>query len=93
MNDVNLTANPLEIINNAANLSKPVSINKFQKLLGSGVETGYSALLWSAGYDDEALTQQGNLRGSKEFQRNIHFLSAYHDAIKFLEESPDLTGT
>jgi len=45
-----------------------------------------------AGSDEQALTQQGNLRGWKEFQRNVHFLSAYHDLARFFAESDAIDG-
>lgn len=89
MNDINLQVNPIEVINNAINFGRPVTINKFAKLLNSSVETFWSTILWAEG-DDAAFTEQGNLRGMKEFQRNIHILSSYHDVNTFLSGSPDL---
>lgn len=45
-----------------------------------------------AGYEEQAFTQQGNLRGWKELQRNVHFLSAYHDLARFFSETDAVVG-
>lgn len=79
MNDVNLQANPVEVIQNAINLGRPVTINKFAKLLNSGTDVFISSLYYTLGDEEQAFTEQGNLRGIKEFERNIPLLSAYHD--------------
>jgi hypothetical protein len=50
-------------------------------------------MLYSAGYEDEALTTQGNLRGSVELRRSIHFLSAWHDFNSKIEESESLKNS
>ena len=78
-----------ELVKNVINIDKPVVGEKSLKLLASTAELTTSVMLDAAGYDDQALTKQGNYRGWKEFQRNIPFLSSWHDVIKFAKESSD----
>lgn len=89
MNDIAGYVNPMEIMKNVVNLTQPISARKALKLSQSTIELMYSGLLYGTGFDDEAFTKQGRLRGWTEFSRNIHFLSAYHDIHKALEESPE----
>lgn len=87
MNDTAGYVNPLEIGKNITNMIQPISVRKGYKLVESSAELLWSTMLYGAGYDDEALTKQGNFRGWSEFQRNVHFLSAYHDLQKGARES------
>ena len=83
--------NPIEIVRNVVNLSAPVSAKKSIKMLDASAEFFWASMMLGAGYDDKALTKDGNLRGSNELQRSIHFLSAYHDAFSKVEESNALS--
>ncbi len=76
-----------ELAKNVINIHKPIIADKSIKLIKSTSELTVSVMLDAAGYDDDALTKQGNYRGWKEFQRNVPFLSAWHDVIKFAKES------
>lgn len=91
MNDLTVTANPMEIGRNIESLFKPVAFGKTRKLVESTIDVTLSMFLLSAGYDDQALTQQGNLRGWKEMQRNVHFLSAWHDFYKGVSENETMS--
>lgn len=70
---------------------QPIAAKKSYKLLESATELFYSGLTYELGFED-AVTKQGNLRGWSEFQRNIHFLSSYHDFIKGVKESDALSS-
>lgn len=70
---------------------QPISAKKSYKLMESSTELFYSALTYELGFED-AVTNQGNLRGWSEFQRNIHFLSSYHDFVKGVKESDVLSS-
>ena len=86
---------PVEIAKNMSNMMNPVATRKAYNTLESGSELTWSFLLWSAGYDDEALTRDGNFRGAAKFKQNLHFLSAWHDLNRKLEGSEglqELTG-
>lgn len=87
MNDFSGAVNPWEIMKNVVNMTQPVAARKGYKLMESSAELFWSTTLYAAGFDDEALTKAGNLRGWSEFQRNIHFLSSYHDLNKGVNES------
>jgi hypothetical protein len=76
-----------ELVKNVINIDKPIVGEKSLKLLAATTELTTSVLLDAAGYDDQALTKQGNYRGWKEFQRNVPFLASWHDVIKFAKES------
>lgn len=52
-----------EIAYNLTNVSKPVAVNKAYKFATSLSETFWSGIMYSAGYSEEALTNQGNLHG------------------------------
>ena len=80
---------PLEITKNVTNMIQPISARKSYKLLESSVELFWSGLTYN--FTDDAVTTQGNLRGWSEFQRNIHFLSAYHDLMRGIKESDALS--
>jgi len=90
-NDFAGYVNPLEIMKNTINLAQPVAGRKALKLAQSSTELLWSGIMYSSGATDEALTKQGNLRGWTEFQRNIHFLSAWHDLHKAIAESNDFS--
>lgn len=91
MNDFAGNVNPLELGKNITNMIQPIAVRKGYKLVESSTELFWSTMLYGAGFDDEALTKQGNLRGWSEFQRNVHFLSAYHDIVKGINESEFLS--
>jgi len=88
-NDFAGNVSPLELTKNITNMIQPVAAKKTYKLMESSVDLFYSGLTYELGFDN-ALTKQGNLRGWSEFQRNIHFLSSYHDFIKGIKESDAL---
>lgn len=81
-----------EITRNLVGLFKPIALNKALKAMESSLEVFWSGMLWAAGEDEQAFTQQGNLRGWKELQRNIHLLASWHDLQRFFQETDDLTG-
>lgn len=81
-----------EVAYNLVNLSKPVSANKAYKFATSSAETFWSGMLYITGYEEDALTTQGNLRGWKELQRNTHILASLHDLQRFFQETDDVTG-
>lgn len=41
--------------------------------------------LFLGGYEDEALTQRGDLRGWNQFRRHVRFLSSYRDIARFVK--------
>lgn len=90
MNDIALPVSPVELIHTTIGLSKPVTLDKLDKTLVSGSEVLLSSFWWAAGDEDRAFTQQGNLRGLNNLSRNIPLLSAGHEILNFLQESPDL---
>lgn len=61
MRDLTITSNPLEVIRNST--AAPVSWEKSKKLAESSVDLSLSLFLDAAGYDDKALTKEGNYRG------------------------------
>jgi hypothetical protein len=91
--DVGVVANPFELVKNLVNLSAPLVAKKTLKVMDASTEFFWSSMLYSAGYEDEALTTQGNLRGSVELRRSIHFLSAWHDFNSKIEESESLKNS
>ncbi|MFN7302833.1 MAG: PD-(D/E)XK nuclease family protein [Bacteroidota bacterium] len=91
--DVGAVVNPFELIKNVINLLSPVVAKKSIKVLDASTEFFWASMLYTAGYEDEALTRQGNLRGSIELRRNIHFLSAYHDVFSKISESEQLSNS
>lgn len=91
MNDMAISTNPMEILRNVTAL--PVSWDKTRKLTGATVDLSLSIFLDAAGYDDQALTREGQYKGWKEFQRNTPFLASLHSWYKGLEESEFLEST
>lgn len=91
--DVGAVVNPFELIKNVVNLSSPVVAKKSIKVMDASTEFFWASMMYAAGYEDEALTRQGNLRGSIELRRNIHFLSAYHDIFSKVSESEQLSNS
>lgn len=81
-----------EILYNVTNVTKPVAATKAHKMATSFAEVFWAGILYVAVGEEEAYTQQGNWRGSKEAQRNVPFFSAYHDLVKFFTETDDITG-
>ena len=79
--------NPMEILKNIKNSGIPTSINRGYQLLSGTTELFWSSLLYGAGYDDAALTKQGNFRGAAEVKRNLHFISAWYDWTSKMENS------
>lgn len=88
-NDFAGNVNPMEMIKNIKNAYLPSSINRAYQLLSGITETSWSMLLWSAGYDDAALTKEGNFRGSANIKRNTHFIAPIYD-IMLKGENSDL---
>jgi len=41
--------------------------------------------LFLGGYEDEALTQRGDLRGWNQFRRHVRFLSSQRDIAEFIK--------
>jgi len=78
-NDFAGNVNPLEILKNVKNSGIPTSVNRGYQLLEGTTQLFWSTLLYGAGYDDAALTKEGNFKGSSNVKRNIHFISAWHD--------------
>lgn len=76
---------PIEILKNAINLSAPVTAKKSIAMLDSSSKFFWSVLMYTVGMDDKALTRDGNFRGSKDLQRSIPFISAYHDLYSKME--------
>ena len=91
LGDFSGNINPAEVLWNVYNLRDPVILSKSYKFLTSFTEFGWSSILYTAGYDEEALTKQGNLRGYNELSRTLPILSAHHDLVKFFSES-DIEG-
>lgn len=79
-----------ELSKNVVNISQPVVAKKAYKLVESSADLGMSLLLDLAGYDDQAVTQQGNYRGMNEFKRNWHFISSWHKIRTFIENDEEL---
>ena len=88
MRDLTITSNPMEVLRNAT--SAPVSWEKGKKLGEASVDLSLSLFLDAAGYDDKALTAEGNYRGWKEFERNLPFLASVHSIQKGATESETL---
>lgn len=86
-NDFAGNVNPLEIIKNIKNATVPTAVNRGYQLLEGITEMTWATMLIASGHTDEALTQQGNLRGSANVKRNIHFISAWYDITHKLEDS------
>ena len=88
MQDMAITTQPMEILRNAWTL--PVSWEKTKKLGTATTDLTLSLFLDAAGYDDDALTKEGQYKGWKEFQRNMPFLGSIHSWQKAINESETL---
>jgi hypothetical protein len=93
MNDFGGMSSPFAVLQNLVKLGQPVALSKFVKLLTSTGDVMLSSYYYGIGDEEGAFTQQGNLRGFKEFTGQLHFLSAWHDLLKALDESPDIQET
>lgn len=86
-NDFAGNVNPMDILRNLGNAAKPVALNRTIQLLSGITEASWSVLLYSAGYDDAALTKEGNFRGSANIKRNLHLTSFWYDWLAKMEDS------
>jgi hypothetical protein len=71
--------NPLELIKNIKNAGIPTAINRSYQLLEGTAELALSMMSFAAGYDDAALTKEGNFRGSANVKRNLHITAPFYD--------------
>ena len=86
-NDFAGNVNPLEILKNIKNAGIPTTVNRGYQLLEGTTQLFWSTILYGAGYDDAALTKDGNFKGAAGVKRNIHFISAWYDFTSGLENS------
>ncbi len=86
-NDFAGNVHPLELLKNVKNAFLPTAVNRGYQLLEGTAELTFSMLAYGAGYDDAALTREGNFRGAANVKRNIHFISAWYDVTSGIENS------
>lgn len=83
---------PGEVLYNMYNLRDPVVFAKSYKFITSFSELVLSGIMYTAGYPEEAFTEQGNLRGQREFERTVPILSAKADLVRFFSETDAIEG-
>ena len=80
--------NPIELFRQLANAT-PVTAKVGWQTFDAGATLTYSTLMYSMGYEDDAFTAKGDLKGSNQAARVFPLSAPFYDIHKLMEEGKD----